>query len=123
MICEAGQTIPGIFEVLESSPDIETLVLHCYDPDLLDHNWTPPTKENLVCDLLHLKTIRMSRLADPKLAGDPLLTLARILLKSTPVLEEMEISLHIKDTNVFVKIGQTLLNYSRSSPKAVIDLY
>ncbi|CAH9069490.1 unnamed protein product [Cuscuta epithymum] len=123
LVCEAGQTISGIFSVLESSPDIETLVLYSYDFEALDHDWTPIARDNLVCDLWHLKTIKMSRLADPELAGDPMLTLARILLKSTPVLEEMEISLRIEDTNDFVKIGQTLLNYPRSSPKAVIDLY
>ncbi|CAH9140407.1 unnamed protein product [Cuscuta epithymum] len=123
LVCEALETIPGILGLLESSPDIETLVIDSDDPYGLDHDWAPPAKDNLVCDLLHLKTIKMFSLADPELDGEPMLTLARILLKRTPVLEEMGIYVGTEDTNDFVKIGQTLLNYPRSSPKAVIDLY
>ncbi|CAH9069474.1 unnamed protein product [Cuscuta epithymum] len=123
LLCDAGQVIPGILNVLESSPDIETLVIDSYEPEDLDSNWAPPAKDDLDCDLLHLKTIKMIKLVDPELDGEPMLTLARILLKRTPVLEEMDIYVKIEDADVFVKIGQTLLSYPRSSPKAVIDLY
>ncbi|CAH9140406.1 unnamed protein product [Cuscuta epithymum] len=123
LVCGASETIPGILGLLESSPVIETLVIICEDsPHGLDDHWGPPAKDNLVCDLLHLKMIKLIDLADPDLDGEPLLTLARILLKRTPVLEYMETYVSIKDADFFAKIGLTLLSYPRSSPNAVIDL-
>ncbi|CAH9140409.1 unnamed protein product [Cuscuta epithymum] len=122
LLRNASKSIPGILGLLESSPDIETLVIGAKVPFRLDHDWAPPAKDNLVCDLLRLKTIKFISLVDPQLDGEPLLTLARILLKRTPVLEEMSVYIDWEHIDNYVKIEQTLLSYPRSSPKAVIHL-
>ncbi|CAH9069482.1 unnamed protein product [Cuscuta epithymum] len=122
LLRNASKSIPGILGLLESSPDIETLVISAQVPFRLDHDWAPPAKDNLVCDLLRLKTIKFISLVDPQLDGEPLLTLARILLKRTPVLEEMSVYIDWEHIDNYVKIEQTLLSYPRSSPKAVIHL-
>ncbi|CAH9078980.1 unnamed protein product [Cuscuta europaea] len=122
LFCSALETIPGILGLLECSPDIETLVIACEDPFALDDIWGPLAKDNLVCDLLHLKTIKLIGLGVPDLDGEPLLTLAQILLKRTPVLEDMDIDIDCEDSDDFDTVEQTLLRYPRSSPKAVINV-
>ncbi|CAH9079016.1 unnamed protein product [Cuscuta europaea] len=122
MVCDAAETIPGILGLLEASPHLDKLIIDSIDPYVLDEDWVPPAKGDLDCDLLHLKTIRMSNLANPNLGGEPMLTLARIFLKRATALEEMRIWVNIDDTNEFIKIGQTLLTYPVSSPNAVILL-
>ncbi|KAL3627383.1 hypothetical protein CASFOL_028746 [Castilleja foliolosa] len=120
-------SIHGILGLLESSPNLEALVIEglifveepiiCQDP-----------KGDLSCDLLHLKTITLKDFVHPSLYGEPMLTLARILLNKTPALEKMNI-IGIDDTSSPTpasgepfKIAQTLLSYPRSSVKAVVVL-
>ncbi|CAH9078964.1 unnamed protein product [Cuscuta europaea] len=38
-ICRAGKTIPGILDILESSPDIETLIMRSFDPEGVSVNF------------------------------------------------------------------------------------
>lgn len=80
----------------------------------------PSTEDDLTNDLLHLKTIRVRNFADSN--GEPILTLAKILLKRATVLEEMVIMTDVKDLNDFAEMVQTMLTYPRSSTKAVVHL-
>ncbi|GFP79986.1 putative F-box/LRR-repeat protein at5g02930 [Phtheirospermum japonicum] len=49
------------------------------------------SRDDLDCDLLHLKLVHFIDFADPNLAGEPMLTIARILLKRATTLEKMVI--------------------------------
>ncbi|VFQ73848.1 unnamed protein product [Cuscuta campestris] len=116
------ENISAILGLLESSPNLETLIIERYDPkEIAEENWVLPGRSDMGCDLLHLKTVKLYSMADPKLGGEPLLTLARNLLKRAPALEEMVIGVRVEDVSDFIKIGQTLLSYPRASPNAVIS--
>ncbi|KAL8494042.1 hypothetical protein ACS0TY_025007 [Phlomoides rotata] len=117
---EYEHIISGIICLLESSPNLETLLLEGYETDGEIVDLDPAAKGDLDGDLLHLKEIRVNNLADQN--GEPLLTLARILLSRAPALEEMVIVIDVEDTSDFVNIAQTLLTYPRSSTKAKIHL-
>ncbi|KAL3627375.1 hypothetical protein CASFOL_028738 [Castilleja foliolosa] len=111
-------SVHGILGLLESSPNLEALVIEgrgfgeepiiCQDP-----------KGDLSCDLLHLKTITLKNFVHPALCGEPMLTLARILLNKAPALEKINID-GINGTSSPFKITQTLLSYPKSSVKAVV---
>ncbi|CAH9140338.1 unnamed protein product [Cuscuta epithymum] len=113
--------VTAIVSLLESSPDLVALVIDCDDPSGVEDSWEPPARDDLGCDLLHLKTVELIGLADAVLGGEPLLTLARVILKRATALEKMSILATTETTEEFVKIGQTLLTYPRSSPNAAID--
>ncbi|VFQ59570.1 unnamed protein product [Cuscuta campestris] len=116
-----AESISCIVALLESSPYLETLIIYCDDSYGKKKTWIPLAKGDLCCDMPYLKTVKLSDLADAKLEGEPLLTLAQIILKRAPALKEMTIEDHnIKGTSEFAKISQTLLTYPRSSPDAVI---
>ncbi|GFP84214.1 putative F-box/LRR-repeat protein at5g02930 [Phtheirospermum japonicum] len=167
--------ISGIFALLKYSPNLERLAIEGFEPEGLE-TWDKTATGDLDCDLLHLKTVKISEFADPTFGGEPMLTVARTLLKRATVLEEMEtwdetamvdldydllhlktvkisqfadptfdgepmltvartllkramvleemvIRLRVQDISDHIKIGQTLLNYPRSSGKAVIRLH
>ncbi|CAH9078998.1 unnamed protein product [Cuscuta europaea] len=118
----AVKIIPGILCLLESSPDLETLIIDSIDSDEWDKNRLRPAKGDLDSDLLHLKTVKLSNLANPRIGGEPMLTLARILLKRATILEEMVIKADNITTSDSDKLRQTLLTYPISSPNAVILL-
>ncbi|GFP79976.1 putative F-box protein at1g49610 [Phtheirospermum japonicum] len=120
-------SIYGILRLLESSPNLEALVIEGLD--FYDEPISFPDKPfDLDCDLLHLKTITINDFIDSDLVGEPMLSLARILLKRTPALEKMVV--HIEGIGVTsslehtvsepFKILQALLSYPRSSNKAVV---
>ncbi|KAL8503619.1 hypothetical protein ACS0TY_022378 [Phlomoides rotata] len=117
---EYEHIISGIIGMLKSSPDLDTLLLEGYEMGGTIFNLDSTAIGDLDGDLLHLKMIRVDNLADPN--GEPLLTLAQILLRRAPALEEMMVMIDVEDANDFVNIGQTLLTYPRSSPKAQIYL-
>ncbi|GFP79981.1 putative F-box/LRR-repeat protein at5g02700 [Phtheirospermum japonicum] len=114
-------SIDGILGLLESSPNLEALVIEgsffleepaiCEDP-----------KGDMNCDLLHLKTITFKKFVHPDLDGEPMLTLARILLNKAPALSKMVVNIKGIALSEPFKIAQTLLSYPRSSMKAVILL-
>ncbi|KAL3654600.1 hypothetical protein CASFOL_001585 [Castilleja foliolosa] len=111
------RSVHGIIGQLESCPILEELViegLHIEEEPVI----CPDPKGDLICDLLYLKTITFENFVDPKLGGEPMLTLARVLLNKSPALEKMNIE-GISLSEPF-KIAQTLLSYPRSSVKAVI---
>ncbi|CAH9140392.1 unnamed protein product [Cuscuta epithymum] len=114
------QIISGILFILESSPSIEKLVVTGYRPDEEAVTLCPGAKCDLDCDLLHLKYVHITIWPDPNLAGEPMMTLAQVLLKRATVLEKMVID--VEYTTHFVEVIQTLLGYPRSSPNAVIEL-
>ncbi|CAH9069470.1 unnamed protein product [Cuscuta epithymum] len=120
--CDAVKIIPGILCLLESSPDLEALIIDSIDPYKRDENWPPLAKGDLDSDLLHLKTVKLYNLAYPSIGGEPMLTLARILLKRATILEEMVVKDDKITTSDSVKFRQTLLTYPISSPNAVILL-
>ncbi|CAH9145161.1 unnamed protein product [Cuscuta epithymum] len=122
-----GDSIPAIVGLLESSSKLDTLVVQCCDSyEESVTTWGPPVKDDLVCDLLHLKVVRFIGYANPYLAGEPMLTLARILLKRATALEKMVIDKEEDLTNFpsdVSKIVGTVLSYSRSSEKAIVVLH
>ncbi|CAH9069614.1 unnamed protein product [Cuscuta epithymum] len=120
MFIDGEDYVTAIVSLLESSPDLVALVIECDDPYGVDDSWEPPARDDLGCDLLHLKTVELIGLADQVLGGEPLLTLARVILKRATALEKMSIVATTETTEEFVKIGQTLLTYPRSSPNASI---
>ncbi|KAL3620500.1 hypothetical protein CASFOL_035412 [Castilleja foliolosa] len=122
-------SIHVLLGLLESSPKLESLVI---EGDGAHSNWRPCTcigsKTDLDCDLLHLKSIVIKDFIDKfKLGGEPMLTLARILLNKAPALEKMVVHDKIfkssskSAVNRPFKIAQKLLSYPGSS-KAVILL-
>ncbi|GFP79975.1 hypothetical protein PHJA_000140900 [Phtheirospermum japonicum] len=58
-------------------------------------------EDDLDCELLHLKTITIKDFVDPNLVGEPMLTLAWILLKKTPTLENG--SSYGRDCHIFIR--------------------
>ncbi|KAL8489582.1 hypothetical protein ACS0TY_025481 [Phlomoides rotata] len=113
---EYDQSTSGIIGLLESSPNLETLVIFCSHSaaEGKDVILEPAARDDLASDLLHLKTVRIKNFADSK--GEPLLTLARVLLKRATVLEKMVITICVPD----LRIVNTILTYPRSSTKAVV---
>ncbi|GFP79982.1 F-box/LRR-repeat protein at3g03360 [Phtheirospermum japonicum] len=113
-------SIHGILGLLESSPNLESLLIYglgfeeeptiCQDP-----------KGDLNCELLHLKTITFKDFVHPDLDGEPMLTLARILLNKAPALAKMVVNVDGIALREPFKIVQTLLSYPRASMKAVIE--
>ncbi|KAL3620483.1 hypothetical protein CASFOL_035395 [Castilleja foliolosa] len=113
--------------LLESSPDLETLVIEGSHSD-----WEPYTsidsKIGLDCDLLHLKSIVIKDFTSPNptFAGEPMLTLARILLNKAPKLEKMVIhNKRFTSSSLFAgtesfKIAQKLLSYPNSSNAVIL---
>ncbi|KAL3620464.1 hypothetical protein CASFOL_035376 [Castilleja foliolosa] len=118
--------IPGILGLLESSPRIDTLLIesvHSFQEPV--RSWVPAAKNDLECDLLNLKTVRLLDFADPNHAGEPMLTIARTLLKRATALEKMKIKALgslTEFTSEFTKMSETVLSYPRSSEKAVVGL-
>ncbi|CAH9073673.1 unnamed protein product [Cuscuta epithymum] len=122
-----GNSIPAILGLLESSSKLDTLVVQCCDSyEEPVTTWEPVVRDDLVCDLLHLKAVRFIGYANPYLAGEPMLTVARILLKRARALEKMVIDKG-EDLTSFPldvsQIVQTVFSYPRSSEKAVVVLH
>lgn len=82
-------------------------------------DWGAITRDNLNCDLLHLKTVEFLDFFDSKNRGEPTLTLARILLKRAPVLERMAIRGLLSRSNTYA-VKKALLKYPKASSKASI---
>ncbi|KAL3620480.1 hypothetical protein CASFOL_035392 [Castilleja foliolosa] len=117
--------ISGILGLLETSPYLETLVVQ--SPDSIKEprrDFRPVAKDDLSCDLSHLKTVTIKNYADPYFDGEPMLTLARILLKRATALEEMIIDAEGKLTNFLgehmITSIRTLNSYPRSSQKSIV---
>ncbi|KAL3620482.1 hypothetical protein CASFOL_035394 [Castilleja foliolosa] len=119
--------------LLESSPNLEALVIEGSGTDG-DPCTCIDSKIDLDGDLLHLKSIVIEDFIDPNLDGEPMLTLARILLKKAPALEKMVVHDEIITSSsqfdlnepftleqaLPFMIEQALLSYPRSSKAVVI---
>ncbi|CAH9078958.1 unnamed protein product [Cuscuta europaea] len=112
--------IDGIICLLESSPNLETLVIDgyrpkknspCFDPELV-------ITYDLRSELLNLKSIEITIWPDPNFQGEPMMKLVQLLLKGCSVLEKMVVN--VVGTDDIVSVIQNLLAYPRSSPNAVI---
>ncbi|KAL3653036.1 hypothetical protein CASFOL_002717 [Castilleja foliolosa] len=110
--------ISGIFALLKFSPNLESLAIEGYEPD--GEIWDEA--DDLDCDLVNLKTVRISDFADPVFGGEPMLTVARNLLKRATSLEVMTTRLGVLELDDRMHITEALLSYPRSSPKAVVRL-
>ncbi|KAL3620463.1 hypothetical protein CASFOL_035375 [Castilleja foliolosa] len=121
------KSIPGILCLLESSPRIDTLLIESVDSNYEEpfRAWVPAAKNDLECDLLNLKIVRLFDFADPYHAGEPMLTIARTLLKRATTLEKMKIKALGNLTEFaseFTKMSETVHSYPKSSEKAVVAL-
>ncbi|KAK6131874.1 hypothetical protein DH2020_034382 [Rehmannia glutinosa] len=113
---ELGLGSVGIF------PNLEELVIEGVIDDSYEGYPTCSPKDDLNCDLLHLKTVDIRCFADDRLYGEPMLTLVQLLLKRARVLRKMVIVDENESigSDVYFKIAQTLLSYPRSSRNAVV---
>ncbi|KAL3620457.1 hypothetical protein CASFOL_035369 [Castilleja foliolosa] len=120
------RSIPGILGLLESSPNLKTLRIMCNDSYEVPFRYgVPAAKKDLECDLLNLKTVRLLNFADPNHAGEPMLTIARTLLKRATTLEKMKIKALGNLTEFlseYIKMSKTVLSYPRSSENAAVIL-
>ncbi|GFP84217.1 subtilisin-like protease sbt3.3 [Phtheirospermum japonicum] len=119
--CDDEHNISGIFALLKVSPNLERLAIKGFRPE--GRPWDETAPIDLDCDLLHLKTVKMSEFANIASGGEPMLTVARTLLKRATVLEEMAITLRLEEISDYIPIAQTLLTYPRSSGNAVYIVY
>ncbi|KAL3653034.1 hypothetical protein CASFOL_002715 [Castilleja foliolosa] len=110
--------ISGIFALLKFSPNLESLVIEGFAPE--EEIWDEA--DDLDCDLVNLKTVRISDFADPVSDGEPMLTVARNLLKRATSLEVMTTRLGVLELDDRINIIEALLSYPRSSAKAVVRL-
>ncbi|KAL3620504.1 hypothetical protein CASFOL_035416 [Castilleja foliolosa] len=119
-------SIHVLVALLKSSPNLEALVIQGSTTTGEHPHNCKDLKIALDCDLLHLKSIVIKDFIDPTLDGEPMLTLARILLNKAPALEKMVVPSKIytcrskPDVIDSLKIEQALLSYPRSS-KAVVS--
>ncbi|KAL3653052.1 hypothetical protein CASFOL_002733 [Castilleja foliolosa] len=121
-LCDDEHNISGIFTLLKYSPNLERFTIE--GADLEGETWDEAAMIDLDCDLLNLKTVRISEFADPYFGGEPMLTVVRTLLKRATVLEKMTTMLGLgeDERKEYVEIAEALLSYPRSSAKAVIRL-
>ncbi|KAL3620478.1 hypothetical protein CASFOL_035390 [Castilleja foliolosa] len=117
-------SIPGVLALLESSPNISSLFIECDDSYKKPARTRVPAAMNeLDFELLHLKNVRILDFANPYLASEPMLAMARILLKRATSLEKMKIEALGNLTELspeFINMTETVLSYPRSSEKAVV---
>ncbi|KAL3653035.1 hypothetical protein CASFOL_002716 [Castilleja foliolosa] len=117
---EDEYNISGIFALLKFSPNLERLAIEGFEPE--GELWDDYAMADLDCDLVNLKTVRISEFADPVFGGEPMLTVARNLLKRATALEEMTTRLGAQELDDHINITEALLSYPRSSAKAVVRL-
>ncbi|KAL3653079.1 hypothetical protein CASFOL_002760 [Castilleja foliolosa] len=118
---ENKNNISGLFALLRFSPYLERLAIGGFETYARPRD--EAATDDLDCDLLHLKTVKITEFGDPPSGGEPMLTVVRTLLKRATALEEMTIRLIDRGwLNHHIKISERLLSYPRSSEKAVIRL-
>ncbi|KAL3620485.1 hypothetical protein CASFOL_035397 [Castilleja foliolosa] len=116
-----------VIGLLESSPNLEALVID-FSSIVRGPCTYLDSKTDLDCDLLHLKRIVIKDFTSPNCVGEPMLTLARILLNKAPALEKMVVRIEsftsspqaaVNEDEPF-NIAQALLSYPRSSKAVVV---
>ncbi|XP_050290558.1 F-box protein At5g03100-like [Quercus robur] len=135
--------LPGITNLLQSSPDLEKLVVNLvpscnskleFKPEFIndynfDHEEFWNSKRTFECLSLHLKTVEIVGF-EAKCFGLPfVLGFVQFLLKHARVLEKMVIYEKREATNQtptlveareFLQVTQLILSYQKSSPNAVV---
>ncbi|KAH7838768.1 hypothetical protein Vadar_030920 [Vaccinium darrowii] len=133
---------PGIAHMLESSPNLDTLVISVpsssydedeeYFPDQLckfdGKNYWTSRKKPFTCLMFRLQKVRFLGFRQYEV-GNKLgyyLSFVRFLLKNARVLQKMVINAEIVGCNSqkeFSRAAQKLLSFPRSSPDAVVMFY
>ncbi|XP_059299445.1 F-box/LRR-repeat protein At3g03360-like isoform X1 [Lycium ferocissimum] len=123
---------PGICSFLQSSLDLETLVIDWNDhkPKGLLSRYTNEDEQsrrfgahNVNCSLLHLKTIKFINFYGQLSESKFVLPLVKYLLKNATVLKKFVLSGKFKWSDVprdYVKMEQEFLSIPRSSPHASV---
>ncbi|XP_016444914.1 F-box protein At5g03100-like [Nicotiana tabacum] len=123
---------PGICSFLQSSADLETLVVDWYshEPRDLLSEYTNEVEQsrrfethNFNCSSLHLKTIKFINFDGPLSGNKSVLPFVKYLLKNAIVLEKFVITCRFIRSDVsrdYVKMKQEFLSFPRSSPHASI---
>ncbi|XP_059317024.1 putative F-box/LRR-repeat protein At5g02930 [Lycium ferocissimum] len=123
---------PGICSFLQSSPDLETLVIdwNNHTPRDLLSRYTNEDEQskrfkthNCNCSLLHLKTIKVINFDGPLSGNKSVVPLVKYLLKNATVLEKFIISAKFEGCDVsqdYVKMAQEFQSFPRSSPHASV---
>ncbi|CAH9136783.1 unnamed protein product [Cuscuta epithymum] len=87
--------------ILNASPTIDTLIISCDYPQVF------------------IKLINV--VGDS--SGDPIKSLAQILLERTPALQKMEMWFNVRDRDDFMKISQIVHAFPKSSTEALMLLH
>ncbi|XP_075109435.1 F-box/LRR-repeat protein At3g26922-like [Nicotiana tabacum] len=123
----------GICSFLQSSPDLETLVIDWYNKkrrDLLSRYTNEDERikrfktHNYNCSLLHLKTIKIIDYDGPLSGNKSVLPLIEYLLKNATALEKFIIAAKFDGSDVsqdYVKMAQEFQSFPRSSPHAELS--
>ncbi|XP_060175433.1 F-box/FBD/LRR-repeat protein At3g14710-like [Lycium barbarum] len=123
---------PGICSFLQSSPDLETLVIdwNNHTPRDLLSRYTSEDEQskrfkthNFNCSLLPLKTIKVINFDGPLSGNKSIVPLVKYLLKNATVLEKFIISAKFEVCDVsqdYVKMVQEFQSFPRSSPHASV---
>ncbi|XP_059312068.1 F-box/LRR-repeat protein At3g03360-like [Lycium ferocissimum] len=131
------QDFPAICSLLQSSPDLETLVIdwtkHNSRHFLLrfideDENGRMFEKHIFDCLMFHLRTVKIINYYGPLRANKYIMPLVKHLLKNAEVLEKMVIAASLRYNKFegsdvsrdFVEMAQELLSFPRSSKHAVV---
>ncbi|XP_059315100.1 uncharacterized protein LOC132065634 [Lycium ferocissimum] len=122
--------LPGICRFLQSSPNLETLVIDGFNRDTRDlvSKYTNEDERsrrfethNFNCSLLHLKTIKIISFYGPLRKNKSVLSSVKYLLKHATVLEKLVIAARYKGTVTsqdYVKMELQFPRFPRSSPHA-----
>ncbi|KAH6764090.1 hypothetical protein C2S51_015339 [Perilla frutescens var. frutescens] len=121
----ANKHISGIIALLKSSPNLNNLVISCYNCSNKETREASIQKVQIAeeladCDLLHLEFV------DIAYFGITMVPLAQIILERAPALVEMVIRNTSSSTTIsddFVNKFQALLVYPKSSQKAKVVIH
>ncbi|XP_009613283.1 F-box protein At5g03100-like [Nicotiana tomentosiformis] len=128
----ALEHLPGIYSILQSSSELETLVIDWANYETIDRllSYTNEVQQsrsvethNVNCSLLHLKTIKIINFHGPLSGNNLVLRLVKYLLKNATVLEKLVIVAKFKGSDVprdYVKVEQEFLSFPRSSLHASV---
>ncbi|MCD7464996.1 hypothetical protein HAX54_000348 [Datura stramonium] len=119
---------PGIYSFLQSSLDLETLVIDWYNYNVRiflytyedEDSWSFETHFN--CSLRHLKTIKFINFSGPLNEEESLQSLVKYLLKNATVLEKFVIVVSRGCGALwdYAKMEQEFQSFPRSSPHASV---
>uniref|UniRef100_A0A5B6YJ97 F-box domain-containing protein n=1 Tax=Davidia involucrata TaxID=16924 RepID=A0A5B6YJ97_DAVIN len=112
--------LPGIENLLQSSPNLETLIIDGAGTDF-EWEWTYG-KRTFKCLQLHLKTLKINIYGFRGWAFGRELPFIQFLLENALVLEKMIVCMPLgpRGSQNLLEEAEKLLNFPRSSPNAVV---